>query len=200
MDLIIRDETARVVSSLQRQTPPDSSPEPAVPAPGGHRRSRSVDIDGYRHVSERTGLESYEPRYGPSSRFMGSRPWLKQQPSGATSTAEEMAVEAFFDKYVVYPCSHSSSHGFLEHLPVSFKEVNVDGRCALRWAVIAAGLADASRTGDETLARKAFECYGQALTALGRSLREKGKAPDDYDLMTVVVLDIFEVGYDGGCI
>jgi hypothetical protein len=32
-----------------------------------------------------------------------------------------------------------------------------------------------------------------SLGALGQSLAEPGKAPDDYDLMTIVMLDIFEV-------
>lgn len=100
----------------------------------------------------------------------------------------------FMDKYVIYPCHESSSPGFLEHLPVLFQEVNVDGRHALRWAVQAAAIADLSREHDpELLTPRALEYYGQALGALGKSLAEKGKIPDDYDLMAVVILDMFEV-------
>jgi hypothetical protein len=76
-----------------------------------------------------------------------------------------------------------------------FQEVNVNGRYALRWAVRAAAYADCSKDQDSNvLARKALQCYGVALSALGDSLATPGKVPDDYDLMTVVVLDIFEVG------
>jgi hypothetical protein len=99
------------------------------------------------------------------------------------------------EKYVMYPCSQTSSPGFLEHLPCMFQEINVNGRYALRWAVRAAAFADLSKDQDiDTLERKALQCYGMALSALGDSLATEGKVPDDYDLMTVVVLDIFEVG------
>lgn len=78
-----------------------------------------------------------------------------------------------------------------------FKEVNVEGRYALRWAVQAAAYADAVSQSQESkaLASKALDCYGMALRALGESLSASGKEPDDYDLMTVVVLDIFETLY-----
>ncbi len=46
----------------------------------------------------------------------------------------------------MYPCNQTSSPGFLEHLPCMFKEVNIEGRYALRWAVQAAGYADSSMT------------------------------------------------------
>lgn len=99
------------------------------------------------------------------------------------------------EKYVMYPCNQTSSPGFLEHLPCMFQEVNVNGRHALRWATQAAAYANVSQSQDnEVLARKALQCYGMALSALGESLATPGKVPDDYDLMTVVVLDIFEVG------
>ena len=75
-----------------------------------------------------------------------------------------------------------------------FKEVNIDGRYALRSAVRAAAYADISKDQDSNaLATKALHCYGMALSALGDSLSTPGKAPDDYDLMAVVMLDIFEV-------
>lgn len=109
------------------------------------------------------------------------------------------------DAYVIQPCAESSSPGFLEHLPCLFGEVNVAGRYALRWAVQAAAFANLARGGAaaatggggervrDEVARRALECYGEALIALGKSLAaERGKPPDDYDLMAVVVLDIFE--------
>uniref|UniRef100_A0A0B7KNH6 Uncharacterized protein n=1 Tax=Bionectria ochroleuca TaxID=29856 RepID=A0A0B7KNH6_BIOOC len=106
---------------------------------------------------------------------------------------KDEAVSSFLDNYVIYPCNESSSPGFLEHLPGLFKEVNVRGRFALRWAVEAASLADHSRRkNDASSARKALQQYSQSLNALGKSLSKNGKEPDDYDLMTVVVLDIFE--------
>lgn len=106
--------------------------------------------------------------------------------------------------------SQRASQGFLEFLPCTFEEVNVTGRYALRWAVQAAALADVatqdpfSRKQDDTVyasgtqsgagtGQRALECYGLALSALSDSLGKDGKTPDDYDLMAVVILDIFEV-------
>lgn len=122
--------------------------------------------------------------------------WLSTPPSALRGkrAVEDEAVSDFIDKYVIYPCSESSSSGFLEHLPSLFKEVNVKGRYALRWAVKATAFADRSTGGDDDdAAIKALEFYGRSLAALEKSLSTKGKAPDDYDLMTVVMLDIFEV-------
>lgn len=103
------------------------------------------------------------------------------------------AVSQFFDKYVV-PCSEQSSPGFLEHLPCLFKESNVQGRLALRFAVQACAYADVySKQHSQAVAKMALELYSRALSELGKSLGMKGKVPDDHDLMTVVILDIFEV-------
>lgn len=103
-------------------------------------------------------------------------------------------ITAFMDNYVIYPCTESSGVGFLEHLPCLFKLVNIEGRYALRYAVQAAAYADASRQQNSNSdTKKALEYYGKALSALSQSLAEKSKVPDDYDLMTVVILDIFEV-------
>ncbi|KAK0702267.1 hypothetical protein B0H67DRAFT_650318 [Lasiosphaeris hirsuta] len=121
------------------------------------------------------------------------QPWLKAPQTRLQPPLEEQVVDQFMDKYVMYPCNQTSSPGFLEHLPCMFKEVNVEGRHALRWAVQAAAYANIAKdqTGD-ALAVKALQCYGMALKALGDSLSTAGKQPDDYDLMTVVILDIFE--------
>lgn len=121
------------------------------------------------------------------------QPWLKVPQTRLQPPLEEQVVDQFMEKYVMYPCNQTSAPGFLEHLPCMFKKVNVEGRHALRWAVRAAAYADIAKdqTGD-ALAIKALQCYGMALEALGSSLSTPGKAPDDYDLMTVVILDIFE--------
>jgi hypothetical protein len=126
-------------------------------------------------------------------------PWIKQRAPERRKAApapEDQAVDQFLEKYVLYPCNQTSSPGFLEHLPCLFKEVNVGGRCALRWAVRAAAYADLSRDAGQEgrISQKALQCYGLALSAMGESLSQPGKVPDDYDLMTVVVLDVFEVG------
>ena len=95
----------------------------------------------------------------------------------------------------MYPCNHGSSPGFLEQLPGLFGEVNSEGRLALRWAVRAAAYASLSNERDDpTLGNNAIKCYGRALSALAESLADTNAAPDDHILMTVVVLDLFEVG------
>ncbi|KAI0016872.1 hypothetical protein F4780DRAFT_782815 [Xylariomycetidae sp. FL0641] len=106
---------------------------------------------------------------------------------------EDAAVEAFMQNYVVQPCNQKSSPGFLEHLPCMYKEVNVNGRYALRWAVQAAACADGSRDARGGASQcEALHYYGRSLSAFAKSLSTPGKVPDDYDLMTVVMLDIFE--------
>lgn len=121
-------------------------------------------------------------------------PWAKAVPESALPSAEDMAVEQFFEKYVMYPCNQGSSPGFLEHLPSLFREPRAEGRLALRWAVRAAAYAGLSNDQDNTtLGNKALQCYGRSLTALADALKKGEKSPDDYVLMTIVVLDMFEV-------
>jgi hypothetical protein len=121
-------------------------------------------------------------------------PWAKKVPQAAAPSVEDQAVSQFFEKYVMYPCNNGSSPGFLEYLPCLFEEVKVEGRLALRWAVRAAAYASLSNDQDNAaLGNKALQCYGLALSALGESLADPKEAPDDYTLMTIVVLDIFEV-------
>jgi hypothetical protein len=160
------------------------------------RKSRSVEDKlisrgSYTHRLDPSDLTTEEAE---TIKAQLSLPWLKNDPGHSQRSIEDRVVDRFMHNYVLYPCAETSSPGFLEHLPSLFKEVNLDGRYALRWAVRAAAFADASReTEGDALTRKALECYGMALESLGQSLAQPGKPPDDYDLMTVVVLDIFEV-------
>ncbi|KAH7175701.1 hypothetical protein EDB81DRAFT_874533 [Dactylonectria macrodidyma] len=180
-DLIFQHETDKV--ALKSQAESVSGRSASSSTSSRQTRSRSLERPSTTPPQDLSRLQ-----------LPSALPWLKTPPPGKDAPRmEDQAVANFMDKYVIYPCNESSSPGFLEHLPCLFKDVNVDGRHALRWAVQAAGIADLSRENDsELLAPKALECYGQALSALGKSLAEKGKTPDDYDLMAVVVLDLFE--------
>jgi hypothetical protein len=127
-------------------------------------------------------------------------PWAKEIPDTANPSAEEIAVDQFFEKYVMYPCNQGSTPGFLEHLPSLFREFQIEGRLALRWAVRATAYASLSKDQDnEALGNKALQCYGRALSALADALKNATKSPDDITLMTVVILDIFEVCLKRGC-
>ena len=175
-DLIFQDETAKVTQKFKWLNDGPLPLQGAVSrrTSAGHLSSRSI-------LCVRKGPFPYEP--GPSAPAQHD-----------VVEPDKQAAWDFMDSFVIYPCEGSSTPGFLEHLPSLFGEVNVKGRYALRWAVQAAASADLSRNGnDRRLATKALESYGHALVALEKSLARQGKEPDDHDLMTVVMLDIFEV-------
>ena len=169
-DLMFQNETDKVIARSRSRTV-----LPLTPASSASSRSRS-------HSLPRTLQGSESPPNNGTVEF--------------ADVDEDAAVSGFFNRYVVNPCTERSTPGFLEHLPCLFKEVNIRGRHALRWAVTAAAYADSSRGSQSrscAAEAKALDCYGRALAALGESLAEKGKIPDDYDLMAVCILDIFEV-------
>lgn len=176
-------ETAKVVLKNQASTPSNSSSSSSSKSPRENRtRSRSVER------APESAFSSTTPVNLPAA-----FPWLKDPPKTESASKDEQIANIFMEKYVLLPCNESSSPGFLEHLPCLFKEVNIEGRYALRFAVQACALADLSREqSSEELVERSLELYGYALSALGQSLAEKNKTPDDYDLMAVVMLDIFE--------
>lgn len=195
--IIFRHETEKVIEHARASQLLLSPSSQASSQPPVRKRSRSVGGDSrWSAVSNQNADTSVlAPREAASIKLKNPHPWLKGPSSGVRAPVEDQVVDNFMDKYVIYPCNQTSSPGFLEHLPCMFQEVNIDGRYALRWAVRAAAYADISKDQDSNvLVRKALQCYGMALSALGDSLTATpGKVPDDYDLMTVVVLDIFEV-------
>jgi hypothetical protein len=76
-----------------------------------------------------------------------------------------------------------------------FQEANVTTRSALRFAVRAVAYADAVAQQDTDGARDmALVWYGRALESLGEALKA-GTEVDDHVLMTIVVLDLFEVSF-----
>ncbi|KAK8028279.1 hypothetical protein PG991_005335 [Apiospora marii] len=189
--LIFRHETLKVMRHAQIAAAVYYTP-PALISP--RRRSRSVDGRSPVLLTGSVNSSHFNPDEAISLPNLPSPyPWLKQIPHYVQVHKEEQAVEQFMDKYVMFPCNESSSPGFLEHPPSLFKEVNVEGRYALRWAVRAAAYAEAARDSEGShIVQRALHCYGEALSALGESLAEPGKTPDDYDLMAIVVLDLFE--------
>ncbi|CVL00194.1 hypothetical protein FPRO06_08346 [Fusarium proliferatum] len=189
-DLMFQHETAKVVLKNQASTPSNSSSSSSSKSPRENRtRSRSVER------APESAFSSTTPVNLPAA-----FPWLKDPPKTESASKDEQIANIFMEKYVLLPCNESSSPGFLEHLPCLFKEVNIEGRYALRFAVQACALADLSREqSSEELVERSLELYGYALSALGQSLAEKNKTPDDYDLMAVVMLDIFEVNTLHNC-
>ncbi|KAG9237162.1 hypothetical protein BJ875DRAFT_370623 [Amylocarpus encephaloides] len=142
-------------------------------------------------------------------------PWLRNQTASAST--EKLAIDAFFKDYVLFPCTSTSTPGFLEQLPCLFEEVNtiqISGRSALRWAVKAVSFAslaaklpsDSSLPGIEQAMTKrgvrmqADRAFGHALTSLATCLsaENEDEKVSDYTLMTVVVLDLFEALFQPG--
>lgn len=206
-DLIFQNETEKVIRRNREVGEPSDRAQLKWSSPSSWSQSSRSSHD--RRARSQSPFRSGTPLSGfsSSSSIQNTFPWSTE--AGEAHTAEQLqchaeadgAVSLFFDRYVLYPCNDASTPGFLEHLPCLFKEVNVEGRCALRWAVKATALADVSRLDgwSASAANAAFDCYGAALSALRLSLTENGKIPDDYDLMTVVVLDIFEVTIGCSC-
>ncbi|KAE9363834.1 hypothetical protein N431DRAFT_474834 [Stipitochalara longipes BDJ] len=196
--IIFRHETDKVIEHARASQALPSPSSNASSQPPARKRSRSVDAASQRSSSsQHADPSALAPGEAIGIQLRDPHPWLKNKLSPEMMPpVEEQAVDNFMEKYVMYPCNQTSSPGFLEHLPCMFQEVNVNGRYALRWAVRAAAYADLSKDQDsDILARKALQCYGMALSSLADSLATPGKVPDDYDLMTVVVLDIFETLY-----
>ncbi|KLO84188.1 unnamed protein product [Fusarium fujikuroi] len=185
-DLMFQHETAKVVLKSQASNPSNSSSSSSSKSPReNYTRRRSVERASESSFSSTTPVN-----------LPAAFPWLKDQPKTESVSKDEQIANMFMEKYVLLPCNESSSPGFLEHLPCLFKEVNIEGRYALRFAVQACAFADLSREqSSEELVQRSLERYGYALSALGQSLAEKNKTPDDYDLMTVVMLDIFETTF-----
>jgi hypothetical protein len=190
--LIFRDENEKAVRlSERRRARTQSLPESGTTSNSESGSSQTSRLHPVLHGSRDPSAQMLSGLDLPTS-----YPWIKAAPSSHQTLAEDQAVSQFFEKYVMYPCNNRSSPGFLEHLPVLFHEAKVEGRLALRWAVRAAAYASlANDQSNSGFSSKALECYGLALSALGDALLDRSVPPDDYALVTVVVLDIFEVGH-----
>ena len=186
ISLSFRDETEKAARTrLRRRASHQSLPERVTSSEASTISGLCLEDPSDLSTTERHGLN-----------FPASFPWAKSVPEALVPSAEDQAVSQFFEKFVMYPCNHSSSPGFLEHLPNLLGEAKLEGRFALRWAVRAAAFASLSNDqSNAVLGNKALQCYGLALSALADSLAEPGVAPDDNILMTVVVLDLFEVRF-----
>ncbi|KAI0128166.1 hypothetical protein F4776DRAFT_198306 [Hypoxylon sp. NC0597] len=192
--IVFRSETEKVIERANAAAAALVSSSTAS-SRTSRRRSRSTDnkSNSSRLITVFADPSSFTEQEAASLKLLEPFPWAKTVLTHLRPAPEDKVVDRFMDKYVMYPCSETSSPGFLEHLPSLFKDVNVEGRFALRWAVRAAAYADLSRAqNNDALASKALHCYGMALSALSESLSTSNKVPDDYDLMTAVMLDIFE--------
>ena len=162
--------------------------------------SSNLGISSVVYPFPTTDLSDLPAAIASSLKLSAPYPWAKVIPDTAKPSVEDIAVDQFFEKYVMYPCNQGSTPGFLEHLPSLFREFRNEGRLALRSAVRAAAYASLSKGQDSAaLGTKALECYGQSLSALGDALKDTTKSPDDFSLMTVVILDIFEVYLNSWC-
>jgi hypothetical protein len=211
--------------SLRRSSPSSQPSGISSPASAAHRKPFNASSQTPTGLSEAPRASSKASRLSPtplgltplrfvvndpsdlsaelisSLKISTTYPWAKAAPQAPAPSVEDAAVDQFFEKYVMYPCNHRSTPGFLEHLPsLVAGEFKLEGRMALRWAVRATAYASISKEQDSVaLGDKALECYGHALSALGEALKDPAHAPDDMTLMTIVVLDIFEVSLPISC-
>ena len=186
--LLFRDESEKTVRRALHRPASFSEATISDISEGSRSTKRSLGNDSRKASSQFTGIEL--PAEERSNQF----PWARNVPEDLLPSSEDATVSRFFNKFVMYPCNHGSSPGFLEHLPSLFQEADEKGRIALRWAVRAASQASlAADMGSISLREQALQCYGRSLSELGEALTDPRKGPDDYTLMTVVILDIFEV-------
>jgi hypothetical protein len=190
------------VNRAQRKRPVPPAAAAAPPRTLLRARSKSVD-SGLRDLGNSSSVTKALSKPRPSQHVNALGDSFPQPPP-------EYSVESitrFFDEHVLSQCSPGSNKAFLDHLPTLYNEVNIGGRYALRYAVQAAALANdlqgESVSDGGPVAWKSLDFYGKALSALSTSLSEKKESPpDDYDLMTVALLDLFEVSVCGsmsGC-
>jgi hypothetical protein len=187
---VFRYENEKVERKVRRRA---SDASLAMSASSSRESTSSTHSPG---LSDRDGTRRTDSISLSDLSLQNPRPWLKDAVASSTLSADEQAVSSFFEKFVMYPCNRGSSGGFLEYLPCMFEEINTQNRVALRWAVRAAAYANLSKEQNDALERKASQCYGLALSALAKAVAKNKDPPDDYILMTVVVLDLFEVSLD----
>lgn len=154
--LIFRNEkekASRSAKHLRRRASAGSLTRLAVLSKGS-TKSGTLRGELYREDLSPSGIVEY-------TNFKSPYQWVKNITEASAPSAEDQAISHFFGKYVMYPCNHGLSPGFLEQLQGLFGEFDSGERLALRWAVRAAAYASLSNERDDsTLGNKAIKCYG----------------------------------------
>lgn len=151
--------------------------------------------DRFRHYSQKSPRNS-------SSRLQQRYPIFIPQcepillPTIDTSV-EDCAKNAFLSNYVLHPCNHGYTPGYLEALPLVL--AGRKSSKALELSVCASSLAFLAATRDEKKLQARAHCsYAKALEALGTEIRSGSTS--DATLMSMLVLDFFDIllGYEDG--
>lgn len=127
-------------------------------------------------------------------------PWLKESvrfslPVPMTRPLAERAVDVLFSDWILHPCNHGISPGYLHFLPWSYHSVSSND--ALRPAVEC--LAYANMQGFklmmENVGNLARVRYGTALERVRSAAAKDTFASDDSSLTAILIIDMFEVSH-----
>lgn len=119
-------------------------------------------------------------------------PWLKDTPVRLQISVNEQAKEIFFSNYILHPCNHGLSPGYLERLPEllsrSEKRSTLELCCS---ATSLAYLAVLSQQNDIKV--YAHQTYDRALAALSKSITDPEDLSSDGTLTAILVIDFFDM-------
>lgn len=105
---------------------------------------------------------------------------------------EDQAAEAMMSNFMLHPCNHGYSPGYLERLPEMLTQSKAESTLRLcTYATSTAYLAVSLNKNDIRI--RAYQIYGKALSAISKALQNSTQACSDATLMALLVLDFFEL-------
>lgn len=163
-----------------------------------HSQAFEISFEAPSQLPQVQQAESSTPVLDPSIRE--HFPWLSEAalvevPRPITRDIESRAVERFFDNWILAPCNHGTSPGYMHELPTLYLSAPPDS--ILRHAVRALAYADMKgvRCGDSPFHIKARTAYGAALTRMRGIANDKQELVNDRTLAALLLIDDFELMY-----
>lgn len=118
--------------------------------------------------------------------------WLRDIPASLSVSLNDQANDIFFSNYILHPCNHGLSPGYLERLPelLSASEKRSTLECCCSAASLAY-LAVVSQQNDIKI--RAHQTYQRALTALNKSITTPADVSSNRIVTALLVVDFFDM-------